>query len=92
MGRKVRFHHTLPFMTKQTSQFGCGYLQTVQVTEQCCQPCDFPVKLGLFFCGFAGFFEDLGLLVFWACFWQISVLQIAFFFKFYGTFAVSIYC
>jgi len=26
----VRFHHTLPFMTKQTSQFGCGYLQTAQ--------------------------------------------------------------
>jgi len=27
MGGKVRFYHTLPFMTKQTSQFGCGYLQ-----------------------------------------------------------------
>jgi len=30
----VRFHHTLLFMTKQRSQFGCGYLQTSQeVTE-----------------------------------------------------------
>ena len=30
----MRFHHTLPFMTKQRSRFGCGYLQTVQeVTE-----------------------------------------------------------
>jgi len=30
----VRFHHTLLFMTKQRSQFGCGYLQTAQeVTE-----------------------------------------------------------
>jgi len=34
IGRKVRFHHKLPFMTKQRSQFGCGYLQTAQeVTE-----------------------------------------------------------
>ena len=23
-GRKVRFHHTLPFMTKQRGQFGCA--------------------------------------------------------------------
>jgi len=30
----VRFHHTLPFMTKQRPQFGCGYLQMAQeVTE-----------------------------------------------------------
>ena len=30
----MRFHHTLPFMTKQRAQFGCGYLQTAQeVTE-----------------------------------------------------------
>jgi len=34
IGRKVCFHRTLPFMTKQRSQFGCGYLQTSQeVTE-----------------------------------------------------------
>jgi len=26
----VRFHRTLPFMTKQRPQFGCGYLQTAQ--------------------------------------------------------------
>ena len=25
-GRKMRFHHELPFMTKQRLQFGCGYL------------------------------------------------------------------
>jgi len=32
--RKVRFHHTLSFMTKQWSQFGCSYLETAQeVTE-----------------------------------------------------------
>jgi len=30
IGRKVRFHHTLPFMMKQRSQFGCGYLETAQ--------------------------------------------------------------
>ena len=30
IGRKVCFQHTLPFMTKQRSQFGCGYLQTAQ--------------------------------------------------------------
>jgi len=30
----VGYHHTLPFMTKQSLQFGCGYLQTAQeVTE-----------------------------------------------------------
>jgi len=30
----VRFHHMLPFMTKQRSQFGCGYLQIAQeITE-----------------------------------------------------------
>jgi len=50
-----------------------------------------------FFCGIAGFFEVLrvacfwvcfncNLLVFWACFLQISVFLIAFFFKFYGNF------
>jgi len=34
MGGKVCFHHTLPFMTKQRPQFGCGYIQTAQeVTE-----------------------------------------------------------
>jgi len=33
-GRKVRFHLKLPFMMKQRSQFGCGWLQTAQeVTE-----------------------------------------------------------
>jgi len=33
IGRKVDFHPMLP-MTKQRSQFGCGYLQTAQkVTE-----------------------------------------------------------
>jgi len=32
--KKSAFHHTLLFMTKQRSQFGCGYLQTEQeVTE-----------------------------------------------------------
>jgi len=57
--------------------------------QQCCQPCSFPANLGLFFFGVAGFFEDLlvacfwacfnwNLLVFWACFLQISVLRIAF--------------
>ena len=25
IGGKVRFHHTLSFMTKQRSQFGCDY-------------------------------------------------------------------
>ena len=55
-------------------------------TLQCCQPCDFPVNVGLFFGGVAGFFEDFrvaclnwNLLAFWACFLQISVLQITFF-------------
>ena len=34
IGRKLRFQHTLPFMTKQMSQFGGGYLQSAQeVTE-----------------------------------------------------------
>jgi len=34
IGRKVRFYHTLPFMTKQRTQFGCGYPQTAQeITE-----------------------------------------------------------
>jgi len=34
IGRKVRFHHTLPFMTKQRSQFGCNNRQTAQeITE-----------------------------------------------------------
>jgi len=27
---KVRFHHTLLFMTKQRSQFGCGYQKTAR--------------------------------------------------------------
>jgi len=32
--RKVRFHHRLPFMTKQRWQFGSGYHQTEQeITE-----------------------------------------------------------
>jgi len=35
---------------------------------QCCQPCVFPANLGLFFCGFAGFFEDLRDACFGACF------------------------
>jgi len=51
--------------------------------------------LGLFFCGFAGFFEDLRV----ACFGAF-LIKIDFFLKifvcgllkFYGTFAVSIYC
>jgi len=30
----VCFHHTLPFMTKQRSHFGYGYIQTAQeITE-----------------------------------------------------------
>jgi len=33
IGRKLRFHHTLP-MTKQRSQFGCGYLQTAQEVKE----------------------------------------------------------
>jgi len=34
IGRKVRFHHMLPFMTKQRSRFGCGYLETaLEVAE-----------------------------------------------------------
>jgi len=34
IGGRVRFHYTLPFMTKHRSQIGCGYLQTAQeVTE-----------------------------------------------------------
>ena len=31
--RKVRFHHTLPFVTKQRSQFGCGYLHKMLVNH-----------------------------------------------------------
>jgi len=34
IGGKVRFYHTLHFMTKQRAQFGCGYPQTAQeITE-----------------------------------------------------------
>jgi len=30
IGAKVRFYHTLPFMTKQRAQFGSGNHQTAQ--------------------------------------------------------------
>jgi len=34
IGAKVRFYHTLPFMTKQRVQFGSGNHQTAQkITE-----------------------------------------------------------
>jgi len=62
----------------------------------------FPRIWACFFCGVAGFFEDLrvgcfwacfvgNLLVFWTCFLLISVVGIAFFFNFYGTFSVLMY-
>jgi len=34
----VHFYHTLPFMTKQKSQFGCSYLQTAQEVTQSLVP------------------------------------------------------
>jgi len=58
----------------------------------------FPANLGLFFCGVAGFFEDLWVACFWNCFcWNLLVFCIflfygLLFFKFYGTFVVWIYC
>jgi len=68
---------------KKSGQFYLGLLQ-------CCQTCSFPANLDLFFCEVAFFFKDLrvasfwacfnwNLLVFWTCFLQISVLQVAFF-------------
>jgi len=67
----------------------------LELLQRCCQPCGFPANLGLFFCGFAVFFEDLRV----ACFGAF-LIKIDFFLKifvcgllkFYGTFAVSIYC
>jgi len=83
----------------------CAPLACIQIPKvgiQCCQPCGFPTKLGLFFCGVAGFFENLrvacfwacfnwNLLVFWACFLQIFVLPIAFSSKFIAIFCFNLF-
>jgi len=66
-------------------------------TLQCCQPCRFPHELGRFSVELRFFFEDLQVACFWACFnWNLLVFGLVssrlLFFKFYGTFAVSIYC
>ena len=59
--------------------------------NQCCQPCGFPTNLGLFYCGFAletfGFLVLIKICLFFYKFLFCGVL----FFKFDGTFAVSIY-
>ena len=34
IGAKVRFYHTLPFITKQRAQFDCGYPQTAQESTE----------------------------------------------------------
>jgi len=66
-----------------------------KLLQQCCQPCGFPTNLGLFFCGLAGFFEDLRVACFGVflikidLFLQIFVCGLL---KFYSTLVVSIYC
>jgi len=40
----------------------------VEGVRQCCQPCVFPATLGLFWCSLAGFFRQLRVAYFWACF------------------------
>jgi len=48
--------------------------------QQWCQPCGFPAKLGLFFCGVAGFYEGLRVACFWACCkWNLLVFWACFF-------------
>jgi len=54
IGRKVRFHHTLPFMTKQGSQFGCcqgcrnssrGEVKDLRAMEACIKQKSLPIVL-----------------------------------------------
>jgi len=65
---------------------------------QGCQPCGFPVNLGLFFCGIAFFLKTCGLLVFGLVLIEICLFFADFcyvdclFFKLYGIFSVLIYC
>jgi len=66
------------------------------IAQQCCQPCDFPTNLGLFFCGVAGFLKTCGLLVFGLVLTEICLFfrvffadfcfSDCFFFNFYGNF------
>jgi len=51
----------------------------------------FSREFGLSFLWSCGFFQDLRVACFWACFLLISVLRIAFF-KFCGTFVVLMHC
>jgi len=62
--------------------------------HQRCQPCGFPRIWGLFFVDLNAFLKTCGLLGFAeSClFFADFVVRLCFFFKFYGTFAVSIYC
>jgi len=66
----------------------------LELLQQCCQPCGFPANLGLFL-WICGFFEDLRVACFGAFLIKIGLLLRIFvcgLLKFYGTFAVSIYC
>jgi len=65
--------------------------------KQCCQPCGFPANLGLFFVELWFFLKTWGLLVFGLVLIEICLFYAdfcfadCFFFKCYGTFAVSMY-
>ena len=86
--------------SQRVSLHQCDDLSQRVSLHQCCQPCGLAANLGLFFCGFAGFLEDVrvpcfwacfnwNLLVFWTCFLQISVFLIAFL-QIWWQFSVSI--
>jgi len=52
----------------------CSYQTRFIYGGQCCQPCVIPANLGMFFCGIAGFLEDLPAACFRACFiWKLLV-------------------
>ena len=64
----MRFHHTLPFMTKQRSQFGFGDLRTAQEITAVLPVGRFSHTIGLFFSLRCGIFLLLRVAFFWASF------------------------
>jgi len=57
LGRTLLLHDSYTMLPMCSSQYKKqGHIELLQ---QCCQPCGFPTNLGLFFCGFTVFFEDL---------------------------------
>jgi len=92
----------IPSDSSPENRILCTSSMHPKVEIECCQPCGFPAKLGLFFCGIEVFFENLrvacfwacfncNLLVFWACFLQISVLPIAFSSNFMAIFCFNLF-